>query len=359
MYESRNAVLVSLEDLKQSSVSFETLEEAFGPSSLGILIVKDLPSRFSQLRHEVLSYASYLANLPPEELESLSCPAAEYLSGWSHGKETLKSGSYDTLKGSYYVNCAFYQGKGVTVPSSIGFPEFTAPNVWPSETALPGFQDAIEDLCTLIIDVAVLVARACDQYAVANIEDYEPGYLEHVVESSMITKARLLHYFPPTASAPGSTAQDHDSWCATHIDHGCLTGLTSAIFVDETAHSPLVPAYDPTKPLYTVPALPFLSSAPDPDTGLYIHARDSTVTKVSIPADCLAFQTGEALQIITRGKFRAVPHFVRAGGAAKGGRRVSRNTLAVFTQPGLDEVVNKDKGTTFGEFSREVMRRFR
>ena len=29
-----------------------------------------------------------------------------------------------------------------------------------------------------------------------------------------------------------------------------------------------------------------------------------------------------------------------------------------FTQPGLDEVVDRDKGTTFGEFSREVMRRF-
>ena len=47
---------------------FQTLEEAFGPSSLGILIVKDLPSRFYRLRHQVLSYASYLANLNSEEL---------------------------------------------------------------------------------------------------------------------------------------------------------------------------------------------------------------------------------------------------------------------------------------------------
>lgn len=163
-------------------------------------------------------------------LDALSCPSAKYLSGWSHGKESLKSGSYDTQKGSYYVNCAFYQGKHVTVPSSIGFPEFTAPNVWPAETSLPGFQDTFEELCTLIIDTAVLVARACDQYAVAHIKDYEPGYLEHVVKSSMITKARLLHYFPPAASSkssqaanigappPESTARDHDSWCATHID---------------------------------------------------------------------------------------------------------------------------------------------
>ncbi len=85
---------------------------------------------------------------------------------------------------------------------------------------------------------------------------------------------------------------------------------------------------DTTKPPSAVPALPFLP-APDPDAGLYIHARDSTVTKVSIPADCLAFQTGEALQVITSGKFRAVPHFVRAGGVETDGTRVARNTLAV------------------------------
>ena len=51
-----------------ASVPFETLEEAFGPSSLGILIVKDLDPTFVELRHKLLSYASYLANLPAGEL---------------------------------------------------------------------------------------------------------------------------------------------------------------------------------------------------------------------------------------------------------------------------------------------------
>ena len=51
-----------------ASIPFASLEEAFGPSSLGIIIVKDLPSRFVELRHKLLSYASYLANLPSEEL---------------------------------------------------------------------------------------------------------------------------------------------------------------------------------------------------------------------------------------------------------------------------------------------------
>lgn len=50
------------------TVSFDTLTKAFGPSSLGIIVVKDLPSTFSDLRTRVLSNASYLAALPEPEL---------------------------------------------------------------------------------------------------------------------------------------------------------------------------------------------------------------------------------------------------------------------------------------------------
>ena len=289
------------------------------------------------------------------------------MTGWSHGKEALKSDSYDILKGSYYVNCAFYQGEGTVVEPSSEFPEFTAPNIYPNQSSLPYFRDILEGLCSLIIDTAALVARACDKYATAYVENYEPKSLERIVRTSTVTKARLLHYFPPSLSSlrggtlagtavPDPGSSDQDTWCATHVDHGCLTGLTSAVYIDESAIAPgsLTPNRpDQTSPL---PILPTMPSSPDPDAGLYIYARDSTVTKVSIPHDCLAFQTGEALQVMTGGKFRAVPHFVRAGGRASAG--VARNTLAVFTQPNLEEIVDRMKGTTFGECSREVVGRF-
>lgn len=51
-----------------ASISFDTLEEAFGPESLGVLIVNGLPGEYVQLRREVLSSGSYLAALPEEEL---------------------------------------------------------------------------------------------------------------------------------------------------------------------------------------------------------------------------------------------------------------------------------------------------
>ncbi|KAE8345358.1 hypothetical protein BDV24DRAFT_178771 [Aspergillus arachidicola] len=344
------AVTVSLKDLINGTVSFETLTEAFGPSSLGIIVVKDLDPEFQRLRTQVLSNASYLAALPNDELESLTSPSAKYLVGWSCGKETLRSGHFDTLKGSYYVNCAFYQDPSLQGAPADNFPdlsEYTAPNIWPPADRLPTFRPALEELCRLVIDTAALVARACDRYATENIEGYKSGYLEHVVRTSLTTKARLLHYFPAEAGVGERDGEGEgegdDDWCATHLDHGCLTGLTSAMFVDEVASPPGQGG-----------ELVELGASPDPKAGLYIQSRTGEVVKVNIPRDCLAFQTGEALQLITRGKFRAVPHFVK-GAKPSAGKRIARNTLAVFTQPNLEEEV--ESGKSFAEFAREVVAR--
>ncbi|RDW70633.1 uncharacterized protein DSM5745_08144 [Aspergillus mulundensis] len=351
--QQAQAVTVSLQELIEGTVSFDTLTEAFGPSSLGIIVVKDLDAKFQQLRAQVLSNASYLAALENDELESLTSAQAKYLIGWSCGKETLRSGHFDTLKGSYYVNCAFYKDpslQGAPADSHPDLPEYTASNIWPDADKLPTFRSGLEELCRLIIDTAVLVARACDRYAEGNIEGYKKGYLEKVVQGSLTTKARLLHYFPtPDAEVDAVEGEDgdDDDWCATHLDHGCLTGLTSAMFVDEDAHPPASsPATSP---------LPELSASPDPKAGLYIQSRTGEVVKVNIPKDCLAFQTGEALQLITKGKFRAVPHFVKGAKVPKGQGKIARNTLAVFTQPNLGEEV--EEGKTFADFAREVVER--
>jgi isopenicillin N synthase-like dioxygenase len=221
---------------------------------------------------------------------------------------------------------------------------------------LPEFRGSIESLCSLIIDTAALVANACDRYAEANIEGYKPGYLHHVVTTSLTTKARLLHYFPGNdntdntadTDAKAETAADDDDWCATHLDHGCLTGLTSAMFLDEAASPPTLDSAS------TKSILPELSQSPDPSAGLYIRSRTDEIVKVNIPKDCLAFQTGEALQLITQGKFMAVPHFVK-GAKASPGQKIARNTLAVFTQPNLEEEVAP--GLSFAEFARGVVQK--
>lgn len=367
------AVSVSMEDLKHGTVSLETLEEAFGPNSLGIIIVRDLPPEYVQLRSQLLSLSSYLANLPEEELGlsstfdratmlpltatsvKLERADAGYDVGWSCGKETLANGRYDTLKGSYYAqpvyNAALEKKAKELFPD---FPEMTSPNVWPEDSVLPGFEKIFESLCYLIIDVAGYVARSCDRYGVTKLEGYKEGVLEAIVRSSVSTKARLLHYFPPPPAAAKDEVQDSDvlddGWCATHHDLGALTGLTSQMFVDEAVHIPKPQvAADGT---LTFPPLTELGVHPDPRTGLWIKDRAGRMTQVNIPADCLAFQTGEALQLITQGRFRAVPHFVRGAKAGKAGS-IARNTLAVFTQPNLWEKV--DEKRTFADLARSTI----
>jgi hypothetical protein len=63
-------------------------------------------------------------------LVKLESPASKWLVGWSCGKETLKDGKYDTLKGSYYVNCAsgFEEQQKTVAEKYPSFPEYTAPN---------------------------------------------------------------------------------------------------------------------------------------------------------------------------------------------------------------------------------------
>jgi isopenicillin N synthase-like dioxygenase len=118
------------------------------------------------------------------------------------------------------------------------------------------------------------------------------------------------------------------------------------MFLDEAASLPIP---DPSRPDFVLAELPH---SPDPEAGLYISSRTGEIVKVNIPKDCLAFQTGEALQLITRGKFRAVPHFVK-GAKCPPGKKIARNTLAVFTQPNLAEEV--EDGLTFAEFARGVV----
>jgi hypothetical protein len=72
---NQNAVAVGLEALSNEKVDFALLEEAFGPASLGIIVVKDLPSKFHTLRHKLLSYSSALASLSPEQLGR--CPQSD------------------------------------------------------------------------------------------------------------------------------------------------------------------------------------------------------------------------------------------------------------------------------------------
>lgn len=100
------AVTISFHDLSSDpseGLLFDKLNEAFGPGSLGLLTVSDIPN-IKALRDALLPLGQCLADLPEDVLASLEDPESRWSFGWSRGREQLESGRPDFAKGSFYAN---------------------------------------------------------------------------------------------------------------------------------------------------------------------------------------------------------------------------------------------------------------
>jgi hypothetical protein len=124
---SAEPVTISYQQLSGSPESLRNeITMAFGSNfeCLGIILIKDLPEEYSELRERLLLLAYKFAHLDESVREKYSDPSTHYrcdnqftscctpgdsfrpsiLSfGWSHGKEIM-NGVPDMLKGSYYAN---------------------------------------------------------------------------------------------------------------------------------------------------------------------------------------------------------------------------------------------------------------
>ncbi|KAL5535240.1 hypothetical protein ACEPAF_3334 [Sanghuangporus sanghuang] len=335
-YTPEGAVAISYPILQSSPLSLQTsIEKAFGsdPKALGIIVVKDLPSGFTAKRDRLLRLADRFASLPESAKEKYVDSKSKYSFGWSHGKEIM-NGKPDTLKGSYYAN-PLVDNPDSSPQDRQSHPEYYGKNIWPApdEAGVEGFEEAFKDLGRFVYKVGCEMATACQPFASQHLSDRSVSLSDLI--SKQTAKARLLHYFPPDPQTPLPTEDEPiDSWCGFHLDHSILTGLCSAMYLSHESNQ-----------------APKVVASPSPQSGLYIRSRGGGLTKVSIPADCLAFQTGEALELATGGKLRATPHCVRVGASSRVGQ-ISRETFALFMQPEMYQLVGPDE--TFGQFSKRI-----
>ncbi|WVF72133.1 hypothetical protein IAT40_006945 [Kwoniella sp. CBS 6097] len=312
------------------------------PGCLGIIVVSDLPREFPILREKLFRLAHRFSTLPDDVKEKFAKPETSYSFGWSHGKEVM-NGRPDTQKGSYYAN-PLIDLPDVSEDLRTSYPEYYAGNVWPSGVeGMEEFEPTFKALGQVIFDVGIALAKACDTFvSPTSSESDSRSTISSLIGQSKSNKARLLHYYPerPSSETPehAEEAKQNDALCGTHLDHSLLTGLCSAMYLSGAK------ADDPQ-----------IVPAPSDTTGLWIYPRSSeTAVKVSIPENCLAFQTGEALSLLTGGRLAATPHFV--SGSTASSEPVSRETFAFFLQPDVNDVIGSD-GETFGAFTKRVLGR--
>lgn len=92
---------------------------------------------------------------------------------------------------------------------------------------------------------------------------------------------RLLHYFPVSEDIDTSNMK----WCGWHNDHGTITGLCSAMYLDKDFNE-----VDP-------------ATLEDDQSGLFAMNRNHQQVRIKIPKHALAFQIGESAQIHSGGRF--------------------------------------------------------
>ena len=210
------------------------ISAAFGVEGVGVLTVKNVPGYISA-RNKLLPLSKVFADLPDKVKEKYVHEDSFYSFGWSHGKEKLQ-GKPDLSKGSFYANPQY--DRPIDDEKIIAqYPAFIHPNIWPTAD-VPEYESAFKSLGQIIVHVGELVAKQCDKFVHSSSPSYPPNLLQRVIRESKCCKARLLHYFPRAGEEeekdPSDTSDvsSFSSWCGWHNDHGSLTGLTSALYLD-------------------------------------------------------------------------------------------------------------------------------
>eukprot|EP00804_Cyclotella_cryptica_P031191 CCRYP_019407-RA/>CCRYP_019407-RA protein AED:0.07 eAED:0.07 QI:216/1/1/1/0.5/0.4/5/431/365 len=315
----------------------DLIDKAFGSTSLnslGIIAITEVPN-LSALRLKLLPLARKLQLLPSEELDKITAHEASYQVGWSHGREKLEGDKPDFSKGSFYANpltddltstmlkrrkhdvnstggdihgddnnnsfrtLLSWDESIPSVPSdeylvelAKSNPAFFAPNIWP-KTSIPELESVFKETGELVHQIGIMVAKCCDSYVASRCPGYKPHKLEEILRYSKCCKARLLHYFATETSLMDNEKNDDtdfSDWCGWHNDHGSITGLLPALYLDSDGH---------------------IVDCPDPLSGLYIKSRSGRLIHARLPSDSLAFQVGETMQVHTGGLLQATPHAVR------------------------------------------------
>ncbi|KAI3642534.1 hypothetical protein MP228_012089 [Amoeboaphelidium protococcarum] len=360
-------VTIEYVDLIDESKRLQVLawiEEAFGnhPTALGIILIKDIP-HYENLRQTLLPMASKLARLPQSELEELEDPESSYMFGWSHGKEIMKSdGRPDFAKGSFYANPVQVEQELRDLDPEIvqRYPEYCHPNLWPQ--SLPQLKPAMLDLCNSMLRVAGEVAILCDQFLSKQIlkqQSQSRCSLQSIVGNTKCLKARLLHYFPQSdQSSTCKSSALNDDLCGWHVDHSCLTVLTAPMIMKDVSSTSFLRDCTSNTCNDSNDDGQEIELKGQFGGGLHIRNRDNQIVRVQIPTNCMAIQTGEALEIMSDGTLRATPHCVsnlQVPPSCELSRdNLVRNTLALFIQPDWTQELRQ--GLSFAEYTQSVLK---
>ncbi len=302
-------IKVSYSDLLNEDITLKIMQ-AFGDDGLGAILITDIPE-FKQMKMKLLRLSKTFGELPSSVQEQYESPDTFYAFGWSRGKEKMRNGKPDFAKGSFYNN-PIYDEPTKDKEIIKKYPSNYSKNIWPSKD-VPTMESHFKFVGGFMHKVGLKVLKSCDKYLSTLIKDYPEDNLHNIIKASKTYKARLLHYY----ELPEKESKKEDASCGWHLDHGGLTILTRAVYLDKD--------YNEVKE--------------DKSSGLYIKDREGNTHHGVIPENALLCQVGELLQILSGGYLQATPHCVKSS-KIKG---VTRETFPVFIDCNVEQDITLPK----------------
>eukprot|EP00927_Polykrikos_kofoidii_P059835 TRINITY_DN5495_c0_g2_i1.p1 TRINITY_DN5495_c0_g2~~TRINITY_DN5495_c0_g2_i1.p1 ORF type:complete len:416 (-),score=43.10 TRINITY_DN5495_c0_g2_i1:248-1447(-) len=301
------------------------LETAFGHDGLGIACVvggDEFQAQVREIRETLLPLAPELDKLPEAAKNAIRERGTLNVNNYSRGLDGNRSGIYfhpttDT--------------PGCLLPECVDAdPTFYTPNLWP-DGELPKLRQRARIAAPFVVNVGRELVSALDRYCAHALPGYASGTLQRLVArpETCNHKCRLICYHEYENAA--QRLQSKSMWAAPHKDTCLLTALVPGVFLDASTGDRL-------------------ATCPDPEVGLYVRNRQGVITQIKVPTgvgECLLFQAGEALQIVTGGLLHATEHCVRGPPRALAG--YVRASLAVFFQPHAHEDLVLPEGVSLQE----------
>ncbi|CAK9089100.1 unnamed protein product [Durusdinium trenchii] len=299
------------------------LDAAFGPEGLGLVCVtgdEDFQVLIRRLRLELLPLAQDLARLPEESKDAIREKGTLNVNNYSRGVDGNRTG--------FYFHPALDNPADCLPPDVTSEPTFYTPNLWPDKD-LPQLRSLARQCAPRLVELGRLLAAAVDWRCSQVLPGYRPGTLRELIAPAEKCnhKCRLICYHD--FDTPEQCAASKGMWAPPHKDTGLLTVLVPGIFLDSSGKQ---------------------MACPDPEVGLYVRNRKGKTIQIQKPdgvGECLFFQVGEALQIVSGGLYHATEHCVR--GPPSHGRGYERATLAVFLQPHSHEELRLPDGVSMKE----------
>lgn len=306
-------VKIDYSDLSEKNDISQQISDAFGPSGLGLIVIKNIP-KYVECREKILKAGFEMTKIDENYLKSLEKPETNFSLGYGKAKSYFGD-QWESLTSYFYARPT----RDSIIHSNQKTKE-TYTNIWPDEKYVGSeFKTNYTNIGKLITDCQLKLLKHLDKYTKQIYPEIEENFLCNTFSETNDVVSRLIMYLPANQYDSKKYGEDsRDNWCGWHRDFGLLTGLTHAMYYKKNGETVSV------------------------KSGLIVKDRQKILHDITFEEDEIIIQAGDISFIVTGGSIISTPHCVKITNDIPDD--VYRITFVNFFEPAYEQMIDIPRG---------------